>query len=75
MLKSVNDIPRILKVKSLESPPNRWTLESSRHHLTYIDFKTWIHNIFMKTVLPPGRDSSKSIMEEQEPTTWKVNQI
>lgn len=71
---SVKDISRILKVKSLESPPdvwngfNRWTLASSRHHLTYIEFKTWIHKLFLKTVVPPARDSSKSVREEHPNT-------
>jgi len=73
---SVSGISRILKQCCLEEKPdawndfNRWTFnkEDPVKPVTYLEFKTWIHRLFLNTVLPPARNSQAAVREEHPNT-------
>ncbi len=77
---SVKGLSRILRTKCMEEDPgvwngfNRWaTCEDGllEKPVTYLEFKAWVHRLFLTTTLPPVRDSHK-IVREEHPNTMDL---
>jgi len=74
---STNNIGRFLQMRCLDEVPhvrnhyNVWgvdTLQKKTTPVTLIEFKTWIHGLFLHTLFPSLRDS-QSTMREEHPNT------
>ena len=74
---TVEQTARLLKLKVLDEKPDVWNEFNSwgydcesikKHPVSFVEFRTWMHRLFMRCALPPPRDS-QSMVVEQQPNT------
>eukprot|EP00979_Chaetoceros_neogracilis_P002717 scaffold441_cov225-Chaetoceros_neogracile.AAC.2 len=68
---------RLLRLRILEEKPdvwnhwNRWGVDerpAQKNPIAFVEFKTWLHRLYMMCVLPPPRDITSSVAERRPNT-------